>query len=64
MIKSFIVFGKQSRKEFECIGDIFIMREKEKEHAINSEDAQRIHHDAMNKARMVRLRKHVDLIMV
>lgn len=64
MMKNFIVFGTKGRKDFECIGDIFIMREKDKEHAINTEDAQRIHHDAMNKARMVRLRKHVDLIML
>lgn len=64
MCKNFVVISSKGRREYECIGDIFIMREKEQERAIASVDAERRHHDALNRARMVRMRKHVDMIMV
>ena len=66
MCKNFVVRRTNRTIEYESIGSIFIVRErnKEYEHAISSDEASRIHHSALNKAREVRMRKHVDIIMV
>jgi len=66
MNKDFTIVTESSVVTFECIGDLYVKRNKQQdtESVIDNDIAERIYKDHINKARLVKMSKFVNMIIV